>query len=268
MAVAAGVAAAGPAGAAAGQDQVVASLPWLHGTTAGPNGSDYEPPNDARDLWIIEDFSIDGAVFLSRFESYGTIYPAPLALYDVNVRIYDAMPPAGNVVLASVPRTGRILVNGFDYRLVADFGGQYLAPGSYYLVWNASTRTNPPYQQIAIYWAQSGPHAVGGGLPDNAWQWNPGGGWGFPNNIHPVPAQLGGGGQIGVNFYLFGTPGCYANCDQSTEPPVLNVEDFVCFQTRFAAGQPYANCDGSTSPPTLNVADFVCFMQRFAAGCP
>jgi hypothetical protein len=30
----------------------------------------------------------------------------------------------------------------------------------------------------------------------------------------------------------------------------------------------YANCDGGTTPPILNVNDFVCFQQRFAAGCP
>jgi hypothetical protein len=61
---------------------------------------------------------------------------------------------------------------------------------------------------------------------------------------------------------------CYANCDASTAPPVLNVNDFVCFQSRFASGDSYANCDGSTAPPVLNVNDFVCFQQRFAAGCP
>lgn len=62
-------------------------------------------------------------------------------------------------------------------------------------------------------------------------------------------------------------PACYANCDGSTIPPVLNVTDFVCFQTRFAAGDPRANCDGSTQPPVLNVADFICFQSAFAAGC-
>ena len=30
----------------------------------------------------------------------------------------------------------------------------------------------------------------------------------------------------------------------------------------------YANCDQSTAAPALNVADFTCFLQRFAAGCP
>jgi hypothetical protein len=30
----------------------------------------------------------------------------------------------------------------------------------------------------------------------------------------------------------------------------------------------YANCDGSVTPPVLNVLDFTCFLNRFAAGCP
>jgi hypothetical protein len=60
---------------------------------------------------------------------------------------------------------------------------------------------------------------------------------------------------------------CYANCDNSTVAPILNVADFTCFLQRYAAADPYANCDGSTTPPTLNVADFTCFLQRYAAGC-
>jgi hypothetical protein len=60
---------------------------------------------------------------------------------------------------------------------------------------------------------------------------------------------------------------CYANCDQSTTPPILNIADFSCFLNRFAAGDSYANCDASTTPPVLNVSDFACFLNRFAAGC-
>jgi hypothetical protein len=58
---------------------------------------------------------------------------------------------------------------------------------------------------------------------------------------------------------------CYANCDGSTNPPILNVNDFVCFQNRFAAADPWADCDQSGS---LNVNDFVCFMNTYGAGCP
>jgi hypothetical protein len=70
--------------------------------------------------------------------------------------------------------------------------------------------------------------------------------------------------------------GCYPNCDGSTAPPILNVEDFTCFINEFAAaiGLPheqqlahYANCDQSTTPPVLNVEDFTCFINLFAQGC-
>ncbi len=61
---------------------------------------------------------------------------------------------------------------------------------------------------------------------------------------------------------------CYANCDNSTSQPVLNVLDFACFLNRFAANDLYANCDGSTTPPVLNVLDFACFLNQFASGCP
>ena len=65
-----------------------------------------------------------------------------------------------------------------------------------------------------------------------------------------------------------GTPtGCYANCDNSTTAPCLNVNDFICFNNAFAASLPYANCDASTITPTLNVNDFICFNNAFASQC-
>jgi hypothetical protein len=60
---------------------------------------------------------------------------------------------------------------------------------------------------------------------------------------------------------------CYANCDHSTSPPILNANDFQCFLNEFAAGDSAANCDGSTTPPILNANDFQCFINAFAAGC-
>lgn len=72
-----------------------------------------------------------------------------------------------------------------------------------------------------------------------------------------------------ANFTIGGPPpACYANCDGSTAAPALNVNDFTCFQNRFAAGDPRANCDQSTTAPVLNVNDFVCFLNAFSAGCP
>ena len=92
--------------------------------------------------------------------------------------------------------------------------------------------------------------------------------------LYPEPLFLGGtafpaGWRHGFTSYMItgGPAPCYANCDASTTPPVLNVSDFVCFLNAFAAGDPSANCDNSTTPPTLNILDFVCFLGRFTAGC-
>jgi outer membrane protein assembly factor BamB len=83
-----------------------------------------------------------------------------------------------------------------------------------------------------------------------------------------TPAVAGGSLYTVGAAGLYALAGCYANCDGSTQAPLLNVNDFVCFQSRFASADPWANCDGSTQPPILNVNDFVCFQSRFAGGCP
>jgi hypothetical protein len=69
-----------------------------------------------------------------------------------------------------------------------------------------------------------------------------------------------------INIVVF-PAACYANCDGSTAPPILNANDFQCFLNRFAAADSYANCDGSTASPVLNANDFQCFLNAFAAGC-
>jgi hypothetical protein len=88
----------------------------------------------------------------------------------------------------------------------------------------------------------------------------------------PLAGSIVSSGQysLGTGFIavVTGPPPCYANCDGSTTPPVLNVLDFSCFLNKFAAGDAAANCDGSTTPPVLNVLDFSCFLNEFAAGCP
>jgi hypothetical protein len=75
-------------------------------------------------------------------------------------------------------------------------------------------------------------------------------------------------GVLGTYVSKVSTCSCYANCDNSTVTPVLNINDFVCFLNAFAAGDPYANCDGSSVSPVLNINDFVCFQNAIAAGCP
>jgi outer membrane protein assembly factor BamB len=62
---------------------------------------------------------------------------------------------------------------------------------------------------------------------------------------------------------------CFADCDQSTGPGVLDVFDFLCFQDSFVKGEPYAcDCDTSTGPGVCDVFDFLCFQNAFVSGCP
>jgi hypothetical protein len=181
--------------------------------------------------------------------------------------------------------------DGFMIRFYADNGGQvgpllltqdvFVFTQEIYFTWipafpltgnHYTLALNEPFAVPAAgrYWMSIVAIQPYGGPNDRQWFWN------VSNTVRGPYCQQSSsppGGYDGqtydVAFVLFGTGGaCYANCDGSTSAPVLNVNDFVCFQTRFAAGDSYANCDGSTAPPVLNVNDFVCFQQAFAAGCP
>jgi uncharacterized membrane protein len=100
-------------------------------------------------------------------------------------------------------------------------------------------------------------------------------GWSIYSGLSMSPdgRYIVGLGRYEINSVLQGNgyvaiiEPCYANCDQSTTPPQLNVNDFVCFLNKFAAGDSYTNCDGSTRAPILNANDFQCFLNSFAAGC-
>ncbi len=67
---------------------------------------------------------------------------------------------------------------------------------------------------------------------------------------------------------IISTP-CYADCDTSTGPGVLDIFDFLCFGNRFSASHAYAcDCDLSTGPGVCDIFDFLCFGNAFDAGCP
>ncbi len=52
-----------------------------------------------------------------------------------------------------------------------------------------------------------------------------------------------------------------ADCDASGS---LTIDDFVCFQTLYAIGDPKADCDASGQ---LDIDDFICFQTAYAIGC-
>jgi hypothetical protein len=63
--------------------------------------------------------------------------------------------------------------------------------------------------------------------------------------------------------------GCYADCDRSTGIGVLDIFDFLCFQSEFVAGSSFAcDCDVSTGRGICDLFDFLCFQDAFVAGCP
>ena len=64
--------------------------------------------------------------------------------------------------------------------------------------------------------------------------------------------------SLGQCLTAIGSPRWFAISTRGTTP---------YSEPRFAAGDAFANCDASTIAPVLNVNDFVCFQQRYAAGC-
>jgi hypothetical protein len=78
------------------------------------------------------------------------------------------------------------------------------------------------------------------------------------------PRAMVSGRQV-ESLLVYSLSGCLADVDANC---LLNANDFVAFQSLYAAGNPLANCDQSTLPPILDVNDFICFLGAFAASCP
>ena len=83
---------------------------------------------------------------------------------------------------------------------------------------------------------------------------------GVSNKDEILAPRVGEPGQVGYNPGLKGPTG--------TDPCGQNPISAVTNQLETPPATCYANCDGSTNAPVLNVNDFVCFNNRFAAGCP
>jgi PQQ-like domain len=66
---------------------------------------------------------------------------------------------------------------------------------------------------------------------------------------------------VGTDLRAYRSASCYADCDADG---TLTIDDFICFQTLFALGDPASDCDESG---ILNINDFICFQTLFALGC-
>ncbi len=92
---------------------------------------------------------------------------------------------------------------------------------------------------------------------------------------HDQSLHIGGGFTViddqivSARIARYGLSACYADCDRSTGPGILDIFDFLCFGNRFAANDPYAcDCDTSTGLGVCDIFDFLCFGNEFSAGCP
>jgi hypothetical protein len=161
--------------------------------------------------------------------------------------------------------TGRALVMCDDSPAGIGRGGvigpEYVpANGTYYIAISAYNK-DPVDGSSALMWANTNP-TTATYYPE----WTP-----FSNNLHiggwAATTTATGNYTLALSGVCYPGAACYANCDQSTNPPILNANDFQCFLNKYAANDPYANCDNSTNPPILNANDFQCFLNAYAAGC-
>ncbi len=83
----------------------------------------------------------------------------------------------------------------------------------------------------------------------------------FVDDPATANSGAGAGPLVDMGAYEFQGAPCYPDCDASGG---LSVNDYICFQTRFALGDPYADCDANG---VRNINDYICFQTGFALGC-
>jgi len=82
------------------------------------------------------------------------------------------------------------------------------------------------------------------------------------NIFPPIEIDCGDDGLIGSGRV------CYADFDSSTGIGMLDIFDFLAFQTAFLESDPSAcNCDTSTGTGVCDMFDFLCFQAEFTASC-
>jgi len=243
------------AGAACGQE-LYRQNPFA--TTGGLSSQDARNPGGLG--WfseVIDNFPVDRAETISNVEFWGGYGPNPPGTFrGCTVRFYadNNGAPGQRVFQQDVLGTC-----GETPDFTAGGGSRY----------HYAATLSPPFVPTGVgrYWMSVvGIVDRGGSSTDPQWGWTP------AAVVTPPPAlQFFFGSPVPISddvaFVLNGSS-CYANCDFSTSPPILNVLDFNCFLNKFTAGETYANCDGSTTAPVLNVLDFNCFLNRFGLGCP
>jgi hypothetical protein len=289
------------AGSAASADTLFSNGGFVTHPGAGANGADVSqidsaffgtgalltPGGQGTEYRVAEDFTVTGEGWqIDRIRVYafsavpaGTSPVPPAPFTGIVMNIWTGHPrAAGSSIIATSSTLGTSVwtgvyrvpaANHLDdtnpiYRIEAVFANAILPPGTYFydVQANASFAATPFVTDGLVNADGNGMNLFLDSVGFNPIRYgSPQRGLAFPFEVLGV--QLGGG--------------CYPNCDDSSAPPLLNVDDFTCFINTFAVAQTlphaqqvghYANCDGSTTAPVLNIDDFTCFINAFAAGCP
>jgi hypothetical protein len=224
-------------------------------------------------------WTISGIQFFD-YQTLATTTASPITA--VNLRIWNAKPGSpGAAVIWGDTTTNRLSLTEFTsiYRISgtctlnraifrstvtvnASFG-----PGTYWLDWQAvgSAQFSGPWTPSVTLTGlrgKPGANAVQYESIDGLWE--------DVTDTGPAPDFSSPPVAQDFPFAILGIvnlPPCYANCDQSTTPPVLTANDFQCFLTNYANGTSYANCDQSGGVPALTANDFQCFINNYVGGC-
>ncbi len=257
------------AAAAAGHAQTAYNGDFMGGDT------NVTQADTLSDMWVYDQVNILGPHLTTIWGNFVIYQQYAAVSHGLKFQIRTGITPghsgtliaSGTVSNLRQTPTGRSTQNGF-YREVQLLGtvNVNITPGTYWLGLQNDEGANPPAQWTSFLTQTIGGNAGPATDPNPAPQDAALYGEGY------VTGAEGGdwipqGRDYSVGVISEGGGGCYANCDNASTLPVLNVLDFACFLNRFAAGDTWANCDGSTQPPVLNVLDFACFLNAFAAGC-
>ncbi len=115
---------------------------------------------------------------------------------------------------------------------------------------------NGPWTSVGSFMANSGRWQT---TIDAKWAAGPSGEVYLRAMIEKGP--IGASDLVGPITVIGDGPSCYADCDASG---VLEIDDFICFQTTYAVGSPGADCDQRGG---LDIDDFICFQTQYAIGC-
>ncbi|MCB9845324.1 MAG: hypothetical protein H6811_04995 [Phycisphaeraceae bacterium] len=257
-------------GASVARGPVVESLTYDGVATWASAGQDFESAFDAYDTEVLEDTNF-AASNVTEFRSTCFGNGNPFGITDVNAELWtdngSGFPGQGTYtgVQQAATAAGNGVYDGLD--CITNFLGQAAGGGAGFVTWDASLNFTT-FGQV-YFFQQAGAHDNGGGLANNAWQWNPGGGFGQGTHFQ-VFASGGSTVAIGVNFILCGEQG--GGCpdpngcgDWDNSGGQADGTDFFAYLDSFANGDP---CADLAAPAGLGGEDFFAYLDLFVIPCP